>query len=113
MDDDVALEIQDLRRRVGRLKAEQAAPALIGEYEAELRVLEALAQAAEATLAAIGDRPELAESLRLHGFPGASFADVYAFVYDRSLELELGGREFARVIAGTDFAGLLAGGESD
>ncbi|HUY98291.1 MAG TPA: hypothetical protein VMW47_11855 [Verrucomicrobiae bacterium] len=108
MDDDVALEIQDLRRRVGRLKAEQAAPTLIAEYEAELRVLEALAQAAEVTLAAVLASPELGDGLRLRGFTSTRFADVYAFVYDRSLELELEGREFARVIAATDFAALLA-----
>jgi len=107
VDDDVAEELRELRRRVIHLKAEQAAPAVIDEYEAELRVLEALAVAAEATAAAVAGRPELGEALRLRGFAGTGFTDVYAYVYDRALELELDGREFARVITATDFTALL------
>ena len=108
-EEEYRLEIAELRRKVSRLKAEQGEPHLIEEFEAELRILEALFKAAAATLAALAREPELADGLLRHGFRGADFREVYAFVYDAALELELEGRPLAAVIRATDFtAGLRA-----
>ncbi|HUY61146.1 MAG TPA: hypothetical protein VMW49_04650 [Candidatus Dormibacteraeota bacterium] len=108
-EEEYRLEIADLRRKVSRLKAEHGEAHLIEEFEAELRILDALFQAATVTLAAVERDPMLADQLRQQGFPRADFREVYAFVYDAALELELADRPLAAVIRATDFtAGLRA-----
>ncbi len=108
-EEEYRLEIADLRRKISRLKTEHGELQLIEEFEAELRILEALFQAAATTLTAVEAEPALAHQLRVQGFGGADFREVYAFVYDAALELELDDRPLAAVIRATDFtAGLRA-----
>ncbi len=113
VDEDVAEEIREMRVRIGQLKGAEGPPEVIAEYETELRVLEALARAADVTAAAVAQRPELAEALLVRGFAGTSYQELYAFVYERALDLDLEGRDFASLIAATDFTRYLENGEAD
>ena len=107
------LEIDSLRRTLDRLRAEEAAPQIIDEYEVELRILVALYEAAKQTITA-GDRdPRLAGALEQLGFDEWSLASVYSFIYETAMDVETDGRDLAAVIGGMDFAAslLTAAGE--
>src|SRR5205807_8338872 len=75
--DEYQLEIQDIRRTLLRLKAEKAAEELIEEYEAELRNLVALYQAATETLEQGRREPRLRDALAELGFGEWTLTNVY------------------------------------
>jgi hypothetical protein len=100
-------EIGDLRARLVKLEQDQADPTLVAEFTAEVRILEALLLAAIDLRDQIRERPELVELLGARSFSATSFKDIYAFVYDCAIELELGNRDLAQAIEQTDFASLL------
>jgi hypothetical protein len=100
-------EIADLRGRLARLEEESGDPVLIEEFKVEVRILEALLVAARELNQQLRLDPELGEGLLARGFSPAGFKDVYGFVYDTAMEIELGGRDLARAVAETDFANLL------
>ncbi len=101
-------EIADLRSRLVRLVEEAGDPVLVEEYTVELRILEALLLAAREVEQELRLNSELGERLSARGFSPHLFKDVYAFVYDSAMEIDLGGRELARALAETDFVGLLS-----
>ncbi|HVD02920.1 MAG TPA: hypothetical protein VNF75_02090 [Candidatus Dormibacteraeota bacterium] len=101
-------EIADLRSRLARLVEEGGDPVLIDEFTVELRILEALLLAAREVQQQLRLDSELGEGLSARGFSPHSFKEVYAFVYDSAMEIELGGRELARAVSETDFVGLLS-----
>lgn len=105
--DEYELEIRDIRRTLSRLRAERARPEIIEEYEAELRNLVSLYQAATETFDAGLRRPELREALRLLGFGEWTLGNVYAFVYEAAMETDTEGRDLANVIRHTDYAASL------
>ncbi len=101
------LEISELQRKLVELQENEAAPALIEEYATEVKVLTALLESAQQLQEQVAASPELAERLLSGGFQADSFSDLYAFVYEQALEIELAGAEFAQAIRKTDFAALL------
>lgn len=103
------VEIAELQRKLIELQENEAAPNLIEEYSTEVKILTALLEATQQFQEQIALRPELAENLLAGGFQAESFRDLYAFVYERALEVDLGGSEFAQAIRRTDFAALLDG----
>lgn len=112
--DEYQLEIQSVRQTLERLRATEAEPAIIEEYEAELRNLTALYNAARETLAAGARDRRLASALSELGFGDWTLANVYSFVYEASMELDLdGGIDLAGRVDETDYAAsLLAAGAS-
>ncbi|MHB1501969.1 MAG: hypothetical protein ACYCYK_12550 [Candidatus Dormibacteria bacterium] len=100
-------EIADLRSRLAHLVEQAGDPVLISEFTVEVRILESLLLAARELDQQVRLNPELGESLLLRGFSPQRFKDVYAFVYDSAMEIELGGRDLARAVGDTDFAALL------
>ena len=105
--DEYQLEIQHLRRQLARLQETEADPALIEEYEAEVRNLTALYRASQVTFdAGVGDRRR-AGALELLGFGEWTLDNVYSFVYDVSMDLPLDGADLASLIDTTDYAGSL------
>lgn len=105
--DEYQIEIGEIRRTLGRLRAAEAPAPVIEEYEAELRILVALYEAAT-DVHERGD-PRLAEALRDIGFGDWSLENVYSFVYEAAMEVEPDGRDLANVINHTDYgASLLA-----
>jgi len=106
--DEYQLEIQSLRRTLARLRADLADPALIDEYEAEVRNLTALYDAARATLAAGRADARLRNALAELGFGDWNLVNVYSYVYDAAMDIEVDdGHELASVINETDYAASL------
>lgn len=105
--DEYQLEIQALRRTLGRLKAEEAEPQILDEYEAELRNLAALYRAANETFEAGQDDPELRSALAELGMGDWAFPNVYAFIYEAALDEDLAGRELSAVVDATDYTASL------
>jgi hypothetical protein len=107
--DEYALEIDALRRALARLREQEGEAALIDEYEAELRNLNALYAAARETLAAGERDPRLPDALDELGFGGWELPNVYSFVYEATMDAVSDGREVASIVREIDFpASLLA-----
>jgi len=102
--DEYQLEIGEIRRTLARLKADKAEEALIEEYEAELRNLRALYEAARVTLEAGQREPRLRHVLAELGFGEWTLQNVYSFVYEAAMSTETEGRDLANVINHTDYA---------
>jgi hypothetical protein len=101
------VEISELQRKLVELQENEAASALVEEYATEVKVLTALLESAQQLREQVSTHPELAERLLSGGFQAARFSDLYAYVYEQALEIDLAGAEFAQAIRRTDFAALL------
>jgi hypothetical protein len=107
--DEYEEEIATLEGTLVRLRAEEAEPRVIDEYEAELRNLVALHRAARETLEAGAADPRLARALADLGFGDWTLGNVYSFVYEAAMDADSADRELAAVIQEIDFpASLLA-----
>ena len=113
MVDEYELEIDSLRRTLDRLRVEEAAQPVIDEYEAELRILRALYDAAQQTLTAGDADPRLIGALERLGFGAWNLDSVYSFVYERAMDADAGGRDLSAVIAETDFGAALLSGAGE
>jgi hypothetical protein len=102
--DEYLIEINEVRRTLARLKSEKADEALIEEYEAELRNLRALYQAAVDTLEAGRAEPRMRSALSELGFGDWTLPNVYSFVYEAAMSAEPDDRDLANVITHTDYA---------
>ncbi|MDQ6855757.1 MAG: hypothetical protein M3Z57_01620 [Candidatus Dormibacteraeota bacterium] len=109
--DEYQLEIESIRSTLNRLRADEADPELIEEYEAELRILTALYTAAIETLE-VGRRDErLRKVLAELDFGDWTMENVYAFVYDAALDMDESGHDLAARVGQTDFVGALLAAE--
>ena len=108
--DEYLLEINEIRRTLARLKADKADAALIEEYEAELRNLRALYDAARHTFDLAGSEPRLRTALSELGFGDWTLQNVYSFVYEAAMATDPDGRDLANVINHTDYATSLLQG---
>ena len=105
--DEYQIEIRAVRRTLARLKAEKAREELIEEYEAELRILVALYQAATETFERGRTCTDLPLALAEIGFGDWTLTNVYSFVYEAAMDAEPDGRDLANVITHTDYAASL------
>ena len=101
------MEIHGIRRRLAQLRAEQAAPTLIEEYEVQLHNLVALYEAATTTLEQGRADRRLPKTLLELGFGEWTLENVYSFVYEAAMESEDDGRALANIINSTDWAASL------
>ena len=105
--DEYTVEINDLRRRIAKLKFERASETIIEELEAQLRILKAIYDSA-AGLYAAGERdPRLQAGLDEQQLGSWTFDNVYAFVYEQAVELEPDGQDLATAIWHHDYAAPL------
>jgi signal transduction histidine kinase len=111
--DEYQLEITQIQRTLARLKADKAEAALIEEYEAELRNLRALYQAAVDTLDSGQAEPRMRGALQDLGFGDWTLANVYSFVYEAAMAAEPDDRDLANVITHTDYATSLLDAAED
>ena len=111
--DEYALEIDSLRRALTRLRLEEAAPAIIEEYEVELRVLTALFEATSQTIGAGDHDARLAGALARLGFGEWDLDNVYAFVYEVAMEVDTEGRDLAALVGEMDFPVLMLAAADD
>lgn len=105
--DEYQVEINDLRRRIAKLKFERASLTIIEELEAQLRILRAIYDSATSLFAAGERDPRLQAGLRSKAFDDWTFDQVYAYVYEQAVELEPGGQDLATLIWHHDFAAPL------
>ena len=101
--DEYQVEINELRRRIAKLKFERASMTIIEELEAQLRILRAIYDSASSLFAAGERNPRLQAGLQTHEFGSWSFDDVYAYVYEQAVELDAGRDELASLIWHHDF----------
>ena len=105
--DEYQLEIESIRSTLNRLRADEADPELIEEYEAEMRILLALYTAATETLEAGRTDERLRRVLADLDFGEWTMENVYAFVYDAALDMDESGHDLAARVGQTDFVGAL------
>jgi hypothetical protein len=106
--DDYQKEIADLETQVERLVEEEGDAKTIAELSMQLEILKAL-YARASDLYQRGLRDEgLRYGLRIQGYGDWSIDNVYAFVYERSVELEPKAHSaFVGGIKAADFALML------
>ncbi len=109
--DEYQLEIQSIRSTLARLRADEADPELIEEYEAELRILMALYQAATELLEAGWKDERLRVILTDLDFGDWTMENVYSFVYDAALDMDESGHDLAARVGQTDFVRALLAAE--
>jgi hypothetical protein len=105
--DEYQLEIESIRTTLTRLRADEADPELIEEYEAELRILVALYAAALEVLEAGNAEARLRTVLAELEFGDWTMENVYSFVYEAALDMDESGHDLAARVGQTDFAGAL------
>ena len=106
--DDYQKEIADLERQVEQLVEAEGDAKTIAELSMQLDILKALYGRAT-DLYQRGKKDEgLRYGLRIQGYGDWSLDNVYAFVYERSVELEAGAHSaFVGGIKSADFALML------
>lgn len=111
--DEYQKEIGDLRREVETLVEAEGDAKEIRDLEDQIVILDAIyARAGELFERGRGD-DDLRRRLRMRGYGDWTLDNVYAFVYEQSVELPDGTpREFAEEIRETDFANRLEPGPS-
>jgi hypothetical protein len=107
--DDYVREINELQAQVDAMIEAEENPKEIAELQMQLEILRALyAQATTLDEAGRLDL-ELRRGLALKGYGEWTLDNVYAFVYETSVDLPAEGhRSFVGEIHDTDFRGLLA-----
>ena len=101
------LEINELHRRIAKLKFENASVVIIEELEAQLRILRALYDSATALFAAgVKDR-RLQGAFRERQLGSWTFENVYFYVYEQAVAIEPGGHDLATLIWHHDYVGPL------
>lgn len=110
--DDYQREISDLQAEIDRMLEAEEDPKEISELQMQLEILRALYErASELVRAGAGD-PDLHRRLKLRGYGDWSLENVYAFVYETSVDLPGSGHQaFLGGIRESDFAGLLKDAE--
>jgi len=106
--DDYSKEIGDLQREVDRLVEAEGDAQEIAEIEMQIRVLKALYEQATTLYEQGRGDPDLRRQLIVRGYGEWRLDNVYAFVYERAVELESRAHSaFVGGIKTTDFALLL------
>jgi hypothetical protein len=101
--DEYMLEIDDLRRRIARLKFERASLTIIEELEAQLRILKAIYDSASWLYAEGEEDPRLQAKFRDLELGSWTFENVYFYVYEQAVALEPDGRDLASLISHYDY----------
>jgi DNA mismatch repair ATPase MutS len=105
--DEYLLEINDLRRRIAKLKFERASVVIIEELEAQLRILKAIYDSAAGLFSAGEKNRRLQAAFRQHELGSWTFDNVYFYVYEQAVALDPNGHDLATLIWHHDYAGPL------
>jgi hypothetical protein len=108
--DEYAKEIGDLQAQIDAMVEEEADKKEIAELQMQLEILRALYRQATHLYACGESNPELRQSLALRGYGEWTLDNVYAFVYETSVDMPADGHHsFLGEIRDTDFERLLVG----
>jgi hypothetical protein len=106
--DDYSHEIAELQAQIEAMVEADEDKKLIADLELQLQILRALYQQATLLLAEGEEDPALRHQLAIRGYGDWTMDNVYAFVYDTSVDLPVAQRgSFVGEIRDTDFASLL------
>ena len=101
--DEYLLEINELRRRIAKLKFDRAPLDIIEELEAQLRILKAIYDATWGLFQA-GERDgRLRARFKDLDLGPWTFDNVYFYVYEEAVTLDPGGHDLASRIAEHDY----------
>jgi hypothetical protein len=111
--DEYMQEINELRAQIDAMVEADEDKKLIADLEIQLQILRALYQQATTLLAEGSADSNLRQNLALRGYGDWNLDNVYAFVYETSVDLPNEPRgSFVGEIRDTDFSTLLkAGGD--
>jgi DNA mismatch repair ATPase MutS len=101
--DEYLLEINDLRRRIAKLKFERGSITIIEELEAQLRILKAIHDSATELFAAGEEDSRLQARFRDRQLGNWTFENVYFYVYEQAVALEPDGHDLASLIWHHDY----------
>lgn len=108
--DEYSKEIGDIQAQVDAMIEQEADRKEIAELQMQLEVLRAIYRQALHLLEAGQAHPELRENLALRGYGDWTLDNVYAFVYETSVDMPADGHHsFVGEIRDTDFERLLTG----
>jgi hypothetical protein len=102
--DEYVLEINDLRRRIAKLRFERASVVIIEELEAQLRILRAIYDSATGLYSSGEKNPRLQAAFRERQLGSWTFENVYFYVYEQAVALEPDGHDLATLIWQYDYA---------
>src|SRR2546429_8253173 len=105
--DEYLLEINDLRRRIAKLKFERASVVIIEELEAQLRILKAIYESASGVFAAGEKDRRLQAGFRERQLGSWAFDNVYFYVYEQAVALAPDGHHPATLVWHHDYASPL------
>jgi hypothetical protein len=105
--DEWQLEMQEIQRNISGLRARDGDPVIIDELEAELRILESFYATAWEVYEAGEDDPQARRGFAELGMGEWTFTNVYSFVYERAMEIELGHRELSSLVPEQDYMGMI------
>lgn len=105
--DEWQLEMDEIQRRLGELKAHDGDPIIIDELEAELRILNSFYETTLDVFEAGRNDRDAHQGLVAERWGEWSFRNVYSYVYDRAMELEPGRRELSSLIPEQDYIAML------
>ncbi|GAC1478217.1 MAG: hypothetical protein PVSMB9_00480 [Candidatus Dormibacteria bacterium] len=105
--DEYLVEINELRRRIAKLKFDHASVVIIDELEAQLKILKAIYDSTAQLLAAGEADPSLKSAFHQQDLGDWTFENVYFFVYEQSVALEPDRQELATLIWHHDYAACL------
>src|SRR5256885_8942802 len=105
--DEYLLEINDLRRRIAKLKFEHASVVIIEELETQLRILKAIYESASGLFSAGEKDRQLQAGFRERQLGNWTFDNVYFYVYEQAVALEPDGHDLATAIWHPDYASPL------
>ena len=107
--DEYLLEINDLRRRIAKLKFERASVTIIEELEAQLRILKAIYDSASGLYAAGEKDRQMQAAFRDQQLGAWTFDNVYFYVYEQAVAIEPDGHDLATLIWHHDYTTPLVG----
>jgi hypothetical protein len=106
--DEYAQEINELQAQVDAMVEAEEDPKVIADLEMQLQILRALYRKATSLFREGQANPELQTKLAFRGYGEWTLDNVYAFVYDTSVDLPADGHQsFLGEIRDTDFGALL------
>jgi hypothetical protein len=105
--DEWQLEMQEIQRTISRLRAHDGDPVVIDELEAELRILESFYATAWDVFEAGERDAQTRRSFAQLGMGDWTFGNVYSYVYERAMEIELGRRELSSLVPEQDYLGMI------
>lgn len=101
--DEYTLEINELRRRIAKLKFDRAPLNVIEELEAQLRILKAIYDATWAVYQEGERDARLPARFGALGLGAWTFDNVYFYVYEEAVELDPAGHDLASRISEHDY----------